>query len=549
MSDRESQGARLRMRILGAFTPTPSGRVFSLSPTTLAQTMTEASLTCVARVADRLGAGGTREIALSFTSPRSFQIREVVSSCPPLAALRALADDLGGDASRAPSAAAAIQRVEEIVGRGALTSALATAFGIGGEPSRTEKLAQGGHADTPNVDAILAQGILPAKTSSTVAGAVDALVRTMRGSHPGAGPPKGARAARAALEEAVYLTAADALRDPLVARLEGAWRGLKLLLDQCPEASSTAIEVIDVAPEGLLAALDADLPEDPVDRPDLFVIVDPCDDLALLSRLADAGERLLAPVLVAVSPQLFGVEAPEVSTEVEKEGGGLPEAWGALRAEEATRWLCVATNRAVVASEGVGAARRTAFTSPSLVLAAMLAASFRDTRSFARITGGPGALDTGASWEPPSPRDAGVSIPTEAFFSLRAQAALARHGILGLGSARNSTKVMLSELPMVRAAADAAPLPAQILTGRIVRFAQWVARTVPSDASDRDAALLFEEAAKVFLFAGLDEGTASLRAGVGKDAQGTRTVEVACALHARHAGVPFQMAFALPLGA
>src|SRR6185437_2060532 len=91
---------------------------------------------------------------------------------------------------------------------------------------------------------------------SAAAGAVDAVVRGMRaqGANPGA-RPAGARAARKVIEDAVFATAAELLRDPAVARLESAWRGLKLLVDQCPADASIAIEVVDVAPGGVADAL------------------------------------------------------------------------------------------------------------------------------------------------------------------------------------------------------------------------------------------------------------------------------------------------------
>jgi len=298
----------------------------------------------------------------------------------------------------------------------------------------------------------------------------------------------------------------------------------------------------------VVAALEQDLSDDSIDHPDLYVIVDPCDDVAVLAQLADTADRLLAPVLATVSPRLFGVaDAAAVAGRADEDGAGLPSKWADLRQEEGARWLCAVTNRVVVAREGVGAAKRVAFGSPTLALAAMLAASFRETRSFARIMGAAGALEAPGTWELPSGRDQGTSVPTEAFFSIRTQAELAKQGVLGMGSGRNTSKVQLSEMPMVRQSVDAAPLSAQVLTGRIARFAQWVCDQVPPGASDQEAAALFEEAAKVFLFAGLDEGTATLRAGVGKAKDGARMVEIACKLPAPLAGIPFQMAFALPL--
>jgi type VI secretion system protein ImpC len=203
-------------------------------------------------------------------------------------------------------------------------------------------------------------------------------------------------------------------------------------------------------------------------------------------------------------------------------------------------------NRGVVATEGTGTSKRSVFTSPALMLAAQLAASFRDTRAFARILGGAGALEAPATHELTSGREAGTSVPTEAFYSMSAQATLAGLGLIGLGSARNSNKIALSAAPTARHATDAVPLPAQILAGKLVRFVSWVRRELPPDASDADAATMFEQAAQVFLFAGMGEG-ATLRAGVGKDADGKRVVEIAASLRAEHAAIPFQMAFTLPL--
>ena len=139
-----------------------------------------------------------------------------------------------------------------------------------------------------------------------------------------------------------------------------------------------------------------------------------------------------------------------------------------------------------------------------------------------------------------------MTIPTEAFFPIATQQALAAQGVLGLGSGRNTTKIALSVVPTAHASSDSVPLPAQILTGRIVRFASWVRDQVPRDASDQDAAALFEQAAQVFLFAGVGEG-ATLRAGVGLDKDGRRMVEVAASVRAEHAAIPFQFVFTLPL--
>ena len=525
MNDEEA-GARLRLRVIGRFTAQPAGRVLAVTPTNLADVMASAGLSVKTSMPARLGAAGATAapVELSFGRPKAFQLADVVAAQPVLAGLKQLADALGGAAAPAPDAV--LLRVRELAGDGPLAQAVSVALELSAPPPEPAPAATAGAPE---------------------AKVVDAFVRSMRGD--GGAPKKGARAARALLEETVFATAAELLRDPAIARLEAAWRSLKLLADQCPPTASASIEVFDVSPDQVVAALDRDLSDDPIDRPDVFVVADPIADVAVLERLADAAEGLLAPVLVALAPSLFGAsDTQAISARAEAPGGGLPEAWQALRGLEASRWLCAVVNPIVVVREGVGAAKRVAFGSPSLALASMLAASFRETRSFARILGPGGALEAPGSWELPSGRDAGTSLPTETFLSIRLQGALAAHGVLGLGSGRNTTKVQLSEMPMVRQSPDAAPLSAQVLTGRIARFAQWVCDQVPAGASDQEAASLFEEAAKVFLFAGLDEGTASLRAGVGNAKDGARMVEILCKLPAPLAGIPFQMAFALPVG-
>jgi len=83
------------------------------------------------------------------------------------------------------------------------------------------------------------------------------------------------------------------------------------------------------------------------------------------------------------------------------------------------------------------------------------------------------------------------------------------------------------------------------LTGRIVRFAVWVRDQLPANASDQDCMTLFEQAAKVFLFSGSNDG--SVRAQIAENKQGERGVLVTANVKAEFAGTPFHMAFTLPL--
>jgi hypothetical protein len=223
----------------------------------------------------------------------------------------------------------------------------------------------------------------------------------------------------------------------------------------------------------------------------------------------------------------------------------LPEGWDDLRADEVSRWLSVTTNDLVVAAEGAGAARRSVLGSSVFALAAMLAASFHHTGGFARVLGKEGALKAPGLREVQSGREAGIAVPTAAFLSIRAQAELAGLGFIGLGSGRNSDAVMLSEVVTVRASKDAVPLPAQILTGRLVRFGEWVRDQVPAGSSKEEVANLFKQAATVFLFPGLSKG-ARLDAGVVDEGEGPM-IRLVAGVDPRLAGIPFEVGFDLPL--
>ena len=90
------------------------------------------------------------------------------------------------------------------------------------------------------------------------------------------------------------------------------------------------------------------------------------------------------------------------------------------------------------------------------------------------------------------------------------------------------------------------PLPAQILTGRIVRFARWVLAQLPAKAPEPEVKLLFEQAATVFLFPAAAEA-AKFEAQVVTDKDGARSAVLQVSAHPSLAGIPFHLAFSLPL--
>jgi hypothetical protein len=557
-AEQEAAGARVRWWVVGPFSREPEGRRFRVTQDTYAEELARAGEKLRMEVPERLGAGERRAVEVGLVRLRSFQVAEVVATVPELRALRALAEEL----ERQP-AEAAVAGLEAVVGVGRLSASVGAALrekaaarepggAKGGNGMEAAEPSEAPAAPAPvrqedAVDALFSQ-VEAARAEDRAKAGVDAFLRSMgnRAPAPAGAPGAEGVTARALVEEVVEATARDVLAHPVVARLESAWRGLKLLVEQCPASSGMVVEVVDVEREALVEAVERALPEEPFERPDALFVVEPTGDVAWLGRLAELGERAQLPVVVAVEPSLFGgSRAGELPVRVEETRGGLPEEWEALRAEESSRWLCAVTPRVAVAVEGKGARRRVCFSSPVFPVAAMLAASFHATGGFARILGRPGAFQGPAAWELPEGREAGVAVPTEAFLPIRAQQRLAELGVLGLGSGRDTDVVQLAAAPMVYGGAHAVPLPAQVLTGRLVRFSQWVCAQLPPGAGGEEVAALFSEAAAVFLFGGA--APAGRVRGDLVEEKGGRGVRVSAVVHPEHAGMPLELGFTLPL--
>ncbi|NTX38053.1 type VI secretion system contractile sheath large subunit [Myxococcus sp. CA033] len=544
-SGSSAEGARVRWLVAGAFSSTPSGRRFHVTSDTFASELAKAASHVRFIVPDRLGAEDTCALELSFERLRDFGVADVLTRIPALRDLHALRDKL----TPALSPEEAAKRVEAITGPGRLPEAVAAALRDAAPPPPPAPVP----TPTPD-DVALMETLLTASepgSPATASRAVDAFLKALNPRAPASAsstsaPATAARkSVRDLLDETVLRCATDVLIAEPVARLESAWRGLKWLVDQCPTAAGMAVEVLDVSRGDLLGVLDDALSSEPFDRPDAVFVVDTNDDVAVLARLAAMGERAQLPIVVAVAPSLLGLSPDELSLGLEEGREQVSESWTELRQDESSRWLCAVVNRVVVASEA--RAKRAAFTSPALAVAAMLASSFRDTSAFARIFGQAGGVRAPTTWEIPSGREKGLSIPTEVFLPIRAQAKLEEHGVLGLGSGRNADAVLLAAAPTVFGGGYAVPLPAQVLTGRIVRFATWVRDQLPPGSGSAEVSSIFSQAAEVFLFRGATED-GQLKGEVVSTGNG-HGVHVTATVRPEHAGTRFQLAFTLPLRA
>jgi type VI secretion system protein ImpC len=546
-----TEGARVRWWVAGALTASPSGRKFLLTGDSFASELAKAASGLRVTVPDRLGGAEHRTFELSFDKLRAFQVMDLIAAVPELKKLQALTEGfMKADPSRPLTPEEGAARVAEVVGAGRLSSAVSEALRGKAEPAApaapsAPAASSGGGGD------LVGELLASAEASSPIATAkagVDAFLKATapKAAGPARMSPDARRAVRDTLELAVINTAKDLLAAEPVARIEAAWRGLKLLLEQCPSSSGIALQVVDVEPAQVPEAMEEAVNAEPFERPDVCFVIDATDDVARLRRLASVGEEAQVAVVVAVTPALVGTTLAELPSALEDAKLGTQGDWAELRKEDSTRWLCPVLNRTVAASERRGALNRASFTSPVFSVAAMLSASFQATSGFARITGQPGALRAPGTWEPSSGKDAGSAYPTEAFLSIRAQTRLSELGILGVGSGRNTDMLLLSAVPMACSNAHVMPLPAQILTGRIVRFALWVRDQLPAGSSAQDMSALFSQAADVFLFSGSQE-IGKLEAQLVPGEGDKQLIKVSAAVKPEQAGTRFNLEFSLPL--
>jgi type VI secretion system protein ImpC len=193
-------------------------------------------------------------------------------------------------------------------------------------------------------------------------------------------------------------------------------------------------------------------------------------------------------------------------------------------------------------AEQHGEVRRECFTSPSLAVATLLAASFRDTRTFARVVGAGSGTRAPAVWRP----QGGSTVATEVGLSLREQERLAARGLLGVSGWWDSNSVLLAKAPTVYGGRDATVLPAQLLTGRILRLALEVTERLPAGASPDAVAAVFSRAAEAFLSTGTGRAC-QLHGQVVPTGNGERAVHVRASVRPELAGTHLQLEFTLPL--
>lgn len=481
----------IRVLVVGDF-GTARAEPFALGPGELNGRLADARVRATVEVPDRLGDERARGFELSFPKLRAFTIDALVHGVPLLSELRALASHV--------SAKQILPGVERLVGRGRLYRALEAA------DEASEASAQGAPAGRePSLEDLMrAAASASADREKAAARALDIFVRAGRDKPAPPGPPavKKPRAVHAVLEEAVRSTACDLLAHPTTARLEAAWRGLKLLSDQLPDDRSVALEVADVRADYELDVLqmrehDARLP-----RPDLVVLAAPSASLERLRACAEHAERLEAVCVVGVDAKALGAERLDALRGAPGAGArGLP----AIGSDERARWLCLAANPVLLHSEpAVGDEARLTFVCAAWGVAAVVLAAQRKHGRVTRMLHPDTLLDAPTFWVPSRGADAGMALPTLEFCSVRAQTELAELGVAALGSTRRGDGVLMSRAPTAFCGEAAQALASQLVIGRIVRAAREARALIAERGPDAEARALAAQRVAEGVPAGLE---------------------------------------------
>ncbi|MGE0787613.1 MAG: type VI secretion system contractile sheath large subunit [Sandaracinaceae bacterium] len=532
-------GAQVHWLVVGQFGIGPRGTTLALTRADFGEVLEKRGLKVRASVPDTIGPkGGTLEVELSVSSLKDLTLKNIVAGVPALRDLAGKADALGK--LKAPTK----DDLRGVVGDGQLLDELAAIIDPGTAAPASTSAPSGG-----DVDAIMAQAEVQ---KPTVKSAISAFVKASGTSSKPKDKPS-ARQLRDLTEQKVWSLAADVLNSPEVAAVERAWRGLRFFAQQCPKDAMMEIRILESDDANAVATVRDRARGESVDEPDCIFVPSDLTDAGALSELASLGEEELIPVVVGVGPALFGCanaeEVPDALEGLEKtDEADLPEwakRWDELRLEESTRWLCCVMNDVALHAEGAGAAQRIVFGSGVWAVASMIGASYAATAGFARIFGKNGALSAPAVHTIRGGRYADQAAPTEAFYAIAAADTLAKNGVLGVSSARGTDQLVLLKAPCVRGAKDAVPLPAQCLTGRVVRFATWMAPQLPEGCDSATANELFESAATVFLFPG--QRDAARVAAALTNIDGEAHVVVQAKANPAIASVPFDIAFPLPL--
>lgn len=524
----------LRWLLAAPLTAQPTGRVIPL-----ADALDQLALSVVIDLGPAIGADGPRPTGVQFAKLRSFTRAAVITATPLLNNLNALADRIAAS-SKLPSSVDILSAVAKIVGVGPLHAEVAAIYTPKPAPApAAEPVPAASHAPAAAdlVDELLTQAPAPAApvpATDRSAAILDAIVRPSE-PRASATDADNTRAARERIAAAAARAADLALAEPAVRAREALWRDLKLVHEQCANRPGFSASVLDADPTIVARYLAQLAEDDPMARPDVVFLAGAAD-LETLPVLAEQAADAMVPIVVSVDHAALG--AADLTALAAHEPAQLPEAWTDVRADDNTRWLAAVTNPVLHVRD----AQRTLHGDPAFTLAAMIAASHRDTGGLASLARA-GAFKAPLIADPPA-TGGDPPPPTQQLALLKTQGRLAALGLVALGSPRTGESIVVAACPMVHAAEDTGSLPAQILTGRIVRFALWVRAQIPPGAPAAAVQRLFSEAASVSLLPDLTRDEAAMTAVVDV---ANKQVQITARVHPAIAGAPLEIHFPLPI--
>lgn len=426
------------------FTTSPTGQKVPVSGERFATVMKRVGVDAAVMLPESLGDAALGPVPLQFNRPRTFRVEDVVEAVEPLRKLRDLAQALTKEQDLAPEVVRA--RVERIVGKGGLADRFQAKAAVQQdkpelpeppEPDEPEPES----APTPALaaaDDIFAMAELPGGSpKATAKSGLDAFVSAVRGSRSQTGIVDVQTRIDAAqqIRRTVAAAAASLLGQPVVARLEASWRGLRMLVASSPGHEDVGIDLVDVDPDNILEALERCVRHDDPQRPDA-VFVGMATPPSTLEALTEFAARLRVPIVVGVGRTLTGAawreEDPFVSPD-----------WSALRELEAADWLCGAANPVVLTHEETHAGPRLVLGSAAWGVASVLAAAIGRGGDLRSAMGPAGAVVAPAAHDVDLGFSEPRTIPTREYADVGALSRAADHGIMLLGSAPGSDQFLI----------------------------------------------------------------------------------------------------------
>jgi type VI secretion system protein ImpC len=363
----------------------------------------------------------------------------------------------------------------------------------------------------------------PAPTMSKMSSLVADIARSARtGAAPTARAIVGSAPER--LERAFQNLLSSILRHPEVRRLERAWRGLRLLVENVEKRSGVEVDVVSASSanvdEALSRLADVNVSRAPVDLLLIDQVLAPtAADLAALEKWAARAESMLAPLVVGGEAEMVGGDTLSAIGRSTSALSASDDARAvlvrAVAAREASRWVAIVLNDPLVRLPYTSATGRQTdpgfdedatdlgahvFANGAFVIGALCAKSFVRLGWPTSITGARDGAVGNLPVHTVNERGTSAAIALETLPSEDAVREIGRAGLTMLTCAPNADSAILSRAPMLHRSgagngATTATLADQLFVGRFARAVQQVASALPHGTDPKAA----EEVARITL--------------------------------------------------